>query len=111
MSTTQVRDGEVPTFGVSGGSHRCLIWGDSHAMALIPAIDAACKARDIQGFQATHSSTAPILDSIVAAKYGLNERSPEFNRAVMHFAIAHKVDVVFIACLWSDYANKPGIYV
>jgi peptidoglycan/LPS O-acetylase OafA/YrhL len=107
MSASHVLDGEVPHFGVADGRHRCLVWGDSHAMALVPGIDAACKTHRMQGFQATHSATAPVLDFYLTYNWGLNERAPTFARAVVDFAKARQVDVVILAAVWTSYDKSP----
>ena len=107
IPTKQVQDGELPAFGQPEGAHKCLIWGDSHAMALVPGLDAACKTHGILGLQATHANTAPLLDFVDIHQFGLNERSPEFNRTVMDFAISRKVNVVILAGIWREYADKP----
>ena len=108
MSTKQVEEGDVPTFGntESTPKYKCLVWGDSHAMALISGIDAACKDYEIQGLQATHSVMAPLLEFYVMEKSGLNERFAEFNRAVVEFVLSHKVDCVIMAGAWSYYARS-----
>lgn len=111
VSAKQVREGDVPGFGVKESSRKCLLWGDSHAMMLVPGIEAACESHNIQGYQATHSETAPVLDFFIVAQYGLCEKAPEFNRAVLDFAIARKVDIIVVAGIWASYVNKPGFDV
>ncbi len=39
---------------------RVLVWGDSHARAVLPVLDALCKEHSIRGLGATHVATAPI---------------------------------------------------
>jgi peptidoglycan/LPS O-acetylase OafA/YrhL len=96
---------DFPTFGAERGHASCLIWGDSHAMALVPGLDAACKDYGVVGYQATHSTTPPLLDFVhIIAKCGLNERTPEFSREVVEFVADERVDVVFLNGVWSRYA-------
>lgn len=103
--------GNIPEFGVADGRRSCLVWGDSHAMSLIPGIDAACKTRDVRGFQVTNHSTAPLLDFVARERLGLNERAPAFNRAVADHAVSEHVDIVFIIGYWVSYADRPGFEV
>jgi hypothetical protein len=103
----QIIDGTLPAFGATVGEATCLVWGDSHAMALIPGIDAACKTRGVRGFQATYSATPPLLDFSVKTQYGLNERGPAFNRAAVDFAVANRVNIVFLSGRWKFYARQP----
>ena len=100
--------GAIPQFGAEGEPVECMIIGDSHAMALVSGLDAACKARHISGFQITHSSTAPLLGFVKVSKYGLNGESPEFNRRAVDLAIQKEVKVVFLAAMWSLYSSEPG---
>lgn len=106
-STAEVEAGDLPTFGDKEGVYTCLVWGDSHAMALISGIDAACKNSKVSGLQATRSSTAPVLDFYVTKKYGLNEGAIELNRAVVDFVLDRDIDVVIIAAMWSTYTDHP----
>jgi len=108
MTNEQLRDRGPLQFGAIGSSDKCVIWGDSHAMALIPGLDAICKTRGVTGFQATHSATPPLLDFIWKSKYGLNDQSKEFNRSVVDFAITNKVDLVVLAGRWSLYMGDSS---
>jgi peptidoglycan/LPS O-acetylase OafA/YrhL len=105
VTPEQANRGDFPTFGASHGKLTCLIWGDSHAMALVPGLDAVCKDRGISGFQATHSATAPILDFSRMEKNGLQERTDEFNRAVIKFAKSKKVDIIILSAFWNRYID------
>jgi peptidoglycan/LPS O-acetylase OafA/YrhL len=97
VQVDQVRSRELPRFGAAQGPRKCLIWGDSHAMSLVPGLDAACKSRGICGLQATHSSTPPLLDFVRSSQYGLDEKSPEYNRAVIELIQSEAVDVVVLS--------------
>lgn len=108
VSADDIRRGNLPVFGVAGEARKCMVWGDSHAMALIPGIDAACRRIGCQGYQATHSSTPPILDFVAIENFGLNARAPEFNRAAFDFAVENKVEIVFLAGVWSTYQKSAG---
>jgi len=99
-----VQNGEVPRFGVKEGSLKCLIWGDSHAQALVFGLDAACKEEDVDGFQATYSSTPPLVDFIFKSASGLNEQSRAYSDLVIQFAIENHVDVVVLGGNWSSYS-------
>lgn len=94
-----------PVFGMPTANKRCLLWGDSHAMALVPGLDAASKSKVWTGFQATHSSTAPLLDFVVDYPYGLKEEAKVFNQSVFDFAVSEHVDVVFLAANWRMYSR------
>jgi len=107
VTTDQVRLDQLPTFGLARGNPRCLVWGDSHAMALMPGIDAACRSRGILGFQATHSLTAPLLDYVFPSKSDWSAQGPAFNRAVVEFAVRNHVDLAILGGAWSRYTRNP----
>jgi len=107
VSLESLQQGTLPAFGDADGSVACLVWGDSHAMSLIPGIDAACRGRGVRGVQITNHATAPLLDFFVRKRLGLNERAPAFNRAVVDYAVAEHIDVVFIVGYWFSYGDQP----
>jgi len=102
----EVRNRKLHTFGYAAGARKCLIWGDSFAMAMIPGLDAACKSHQVQGFQATRSTTPPMLGFNVKGR-AYDERTPAsvLNEAVADFAIEQKVDVVVMVGFWPIYAK------
>lgn len=107
ITIEQAEEGRLPVFGEKEADATCLVWGDSHALALIPGIDAACKTHGVRCFHATHAATAPVIDFVAKTKFGLNEQAPAFSQAVMNFALAKRVDVVFLAARWKIYARQP----
>ena len=107
LTASQVRAGELPSFGAPDATLRCLIWGDSHAMVLVPGMKAACLSRNVRGYQATHTATAPLLNFVTQGLFGLNEKTPEFSRAVIDLALASSVDVVILNGVWAAYAKYP----
>jgi peptidoglycan/LPS O-acetylase OafA/YrhL len=80
-----------------------LVWGDSHAMAITPAIDTLCRRFSVRGVEATHSATAPLLGYISKSPFSLREKSPEFSKAVMNFILRNKIKKVVIAAVWTAY--------
>ena len=108
VSVEEARSGNLPRFGSPNGGVRCLVWGDSHAMALMPGIDSACQKLGVQGFQATHSSTPPLLDFVHISRWGLNEATPIFGQAVVEFVRQNDIDVVVLSGVWSSYAQHAA---
>ena len=81
-----------------------LLWGDSHAMAAASALDELCRRHSVRGMQATHSSTAPILD--YDSHYnvaGLHEASIPFARSVVAFVAQQHIRTVILAAQWRKY--------
>ena len=113
ISLTQAMAGEFVELGSMGsGTNQpvnLLIWGDSHAMSLIPVLDELCLRHSWAGIQATHSSTAPVLGYCCTAKYSLHEKAPQFNNAVLDYIARNHVPNVIIAAFWSSYLrDDPG---
>ena len=107
VSLPDVQRGDLPKLGSASGDSKCLIWGDSHAMALTPGFDAACQELTIRAYQATHSSTPPLLGYSRFSEAGLNELAPEFSQAVLDWVKKEEVSSVVLAGYWSDYARFP----
>jgi peptidoglycan/LPS O-acetylase OafA/YrhL len=80
-----------------------LLWGDSHAMAVAPALDDLCRRFSVRGVQATHPATAPLLGEfqVVHRTAGLN--APNFGQAIVDFVAKRHVRAVVIAASWSYY--------
>ena len=85
---------------------RVVVWGDSFAMAAMPAFDSLLKERGVAGRAATHSLTAPVLGFFKKRKFGLGADSLRFNRAVLSFIEAHHPSDVFLVGQWSSYAGS-----
>jgi len=94
--------------GVEDVEPSFLLWGDSHAMAIIPAIDAAAKKHSLAGLIATHSN-APAIQGI----QHLDEAHSYFdlallNENVLGFIKRHpEIKVVLLAARWSSYFPQP----
>ena len=90
-------------FGDNDASPEVLIWGDSHAMAILPAIEALCQKTGTTACAATHSATPPVIGYFRQEKYGLNERAIAFNAAVLDFVQSEKIPTVVLVAVWSSY--------
>jgi peptidoglycan/LPS O-acetylase OafA/YrhL len=105
-TVAQAAAGTFPQLGVATADRpvEVLIWGDSHAMALAPVIDELCRRYAVRGVEATHSSTAPILDySSHASIYSLHEDSQAFGQSVVDFVVKNHVKAVIITAQWCSY--------
>ncbi len=98
-------DNTTPTF---------LLWGDSHAAAIAPAIEQLANNDGISGFVAWNRACAPVLG---LRRY--DEDDPEgcehFNSSVLAFIRAHHVQTVFLHARWAliaegtRYKQEPGV--
>jgi hypothetical protein len=114
LSVKAAREGRLQPIGAGSAKEPpVVVWGDSHAIAALPAVDALLAERSLAGRVAIHSATAPVLDWYQVNAFGLGRRSVEFNDAVLAFIREHRVrDVVMIA-YWKSYGvdlDCSGIY-
>jgi peptidoglycan/LPS O-acetylase OafA/YrhL len=87
-----------------------MVWGDSHAMAVMPVIDSLCKEYSVRGVAATHSATAPLL-GYQSSKSDLQDKGIHYNKAVVNFIRNQRVRNVIIVANWGVYTigNKESI--
>ncbi len=62
ISPEAVRDGKMCQIGVIGGKPSFILWGDSHADAVLPAISEAAQREGRTGLFAGGRSCPPLLD-------------------------------------------------
>jgi len=105
LTVQDAADGQFAELGGQSSNQpiRILLWGDSHAMSVAPVLDELCRQYSVRGVEATHSSTAPILNYFNQTKYGLNENAPAFSQSVVKFIAAKNIKIVIIAGNWSAY--------
>ncbi|MBI1354469.1 MAG: acyltransferase family protein [Acidobacteria bacterium] len=99
--------GRLNRFGASGGDADLLLWGDSHAMAVAPALDRFLAEKGRSGLAVTHPATAPILDFVRNAKFGLGADAIPQGRAVLELLERSQVKDVFLVARWSNYQGEP----
>lgn len=100
----EIKEDRVPVMGDEDGQVKAVFWGDSHAMALVPGVDAACIEQGIKCYRITRDATPPILDYA----FGEGEHhtdGPIYTKAALDWIIASDAEVVLIAGHWSWYAR------
>ncbi|MHB9025714.1 MAG: acyltransferase family protein [Armatimonadota bacterium] len=83
-----------------------MMWGDSHAMAAMPAVDSLCKKYAVRGVAATHASTAPLVGYESTGVASLGKESIAFNNAVLRFIRDKRVANVVLVANWSGYVGQ-----
>ena len=96
---------KLPILGSGHTPPEFLVWGDSHAMALLPAVASVCDENGIRAFVATHSATPPILN--YSPPTGMRDRAIPFNQAVFDFIQSGKVKAVVLIARWDQYFEDP----
>ncbi len=87
VTTPEIEAGRLPCFGAASAVGRgdVLVWGDSHAMALIPGLDGVCRDLGIGGVQITASSTPPLLGFVHPSEFGMAAGSPAWAERVVDY--------------------------
>ncbi|HEY3417975.1 MAG TPA: SGNH hydrolase domain-containing protein, partial [Armatimonadota bacterium] len=80
-----------------------LIWGDSHAMAVLPIVDLLCKEHAVRGVAATHASTGPLVGFESTGIASLGKESIAYNNAVVAFIRGKRVRNVVLVGNWNGY--------
>lgn len=83
-----------------------LVWGDSHAMAAMPAIDQMLRETGTAGLQATASATAPALDAYWKSEFTNPGDVKNFNAAVFQFIQSKKIPNVLLVARWDYYTDN-----
>ena len=82
-----------------------MVWGDSHAIAVMPVIDYLAKEYSIRGAAATYVSTCPAVGFESIGKWSLKRDSVAFNDAVVSFIRDKKVSNVVMVGFWGSYMD------
>ena len=93
--------------GAPNAAARILVWGDSHAMAVLPAIDDACREAGIAAECALGSSRPPVIRHSTQATERERLESDAFGRAVIEHLRKSEVEVVLLAAIWNSYFGSP----
>jgi peptidoglycan/LPS O-acetylase OafA/YrhL len=88
-----------------------LVWGDSHAMALLPIIDTLCKEKGVRGVAAVHYQTPPLVNYQSRGPYSLKDKTPQFATAVLDFVRAQKVPQVILTAAWNYHFEEGGAQI
>jgi peptidoglycan/LPS O-acetylase OafA/YrhL len=101
VSLEKIRDGKLPSIGLKDPKQKpvVLLWGDSHAMAVLPALDELLKERHLSGVVATHSATPPVLG------WG-DEKDKSFNDAVFSYLQKAGISDVVLIGRWQFYKDN-----
>jgi peptidoglycan/LPS O-acetylase OafA/YrhL len=100
--------GDFPVFGDSSSKEiSVLVWGDSHARSIIPAVIEASQGKNAIAI-VWHSSTAPIVGYIPTdrfSEFSLKQKSASWADAVINQVRIKGIQNVILAARWSGYFN------
>jgi peptidoglycan/LPS O-acetylase OafA/YrhL len=102
-SLNEVAAGSLCSYGpTSPSAAEVLVWGDSHALALLPAYQQIAAARNVHVRLATRSACRPLLDASSGAEAPVGrQRCREFNRALVDALDRINPALVIMAAYWT----------
>jgi peptidoglycan/LPS O-acetylase OafA/YrhL len=105
-----------PKIGNASGGERphFILWGDSHAGVLVPALQSWSAEANVTGLAAVYSSTAPVLGIVQNSKFGIKgQDSVKWGEAIAEYAAIEKIPNVILAARWHEHFRAdlyaPGI--
>ncbi len=112
IGIAEVKSGQVKELG---GRKDCppqvLLWGDSHAWALSPAVVKFCRENNIRGQAIYYPATPPLVNYVSRSNQGLDYRSPEWCGEVANYVSKNGIKHVIVAGFWSkqEQSSPAGI--
>ncbi len=82
---------------------RLLLWGDSHAKALAPALHTLCQQHRQRGLLSAYGGTAPVLDYVPPNLKSLHQDAPAAARHIVAYAAAQRIPHIILAARWEVY--------
>jgi peptidoglycan/LPS O-acetylase OafA/YrhL len=101
LSAEDVRRGRLCSIGAKVERASFLLWGDSHADALIPAVQSLAKREGRGGLFAGTDSCPPLL----GVKRADTAKCAAFNDAVAKIAISKSISEVILEARWAKNAE------
>jgi len=83
-----------------------MVWGDSHAMAVVPAIENLAREMRSRVAVATFFATAPILEVQCTSPVSLKHDSGKWALAVVDYVKSQHIPNVLLVCRWRTYQSK-----
>ena len=115
-SLSDIRAGTLCAMGAPDSQTSFLVWGDSHAAAMAPAIDVAARQSGHGGLLVGRGSCAPLLDFDFKQVSRLRTKEcNEYNAAVVDLIAARHIPYVFMIALWPKFVHggelpNEGVY-
>jgi hypothetical protein len=109
VQLSSIRSGALCGMGMSdaGVSPSFLVWGDSHAAAMAPAIDVAARQLGLRGLFVGEAGCPPLLDVDLGNR--ATERCRAYNSSVLALIAARHIPVVFMVALWPKYVHRAEL--
>lgn len=105
LEIEQVKAGELVDIGVADKNipASVFVWGDSFAMAAMPAVDQYLKNHGLRGYAATKSATVPVLNWHQIKRASFGQETIAYNQAVFEKINQLGIKQVILVSYWSAY--------
>ncbi len=98
---SDLANGSLCTFGpVSGAKADVLVWGDSHAIVLLPAYEQIATARNVSLHAAVHSACRPLLPAPMTHGKSAQSVCSDFNASVVDAIDKIQPALVILNAFW-----------
>ena len=98
LPNLKITAGEFGRLG-KNGPIEFVLWGDSHADALVPVVDHLARLNGLSGTAFTRSGTPPLIDIAQTSRIF----DPEFAGAVLERLKKDRIPCVILAARWDGY--------
>lgn len=110
----EVRAGKLCALGNPDSTPVFLVWGDSHAGAMAPALDEAATRVGVAGLFAGHTGCPPLPD-VERPRDASSQSCADFNTAVRDLVASRHIPLVFLIGYWPKYVHaselpNQGVY-
>lgn len=95
--------------GVADAPVKFVLWGDSHAHVLFPAVDRAAKETGVAGLHASLHSCPPVPGIQVASEWGVD--CYDFNERIERLIEDGNFDAVVLAAHWVSYEHPGSVWL
>jgi peptidoglycan/LPS O-acetylase OafA/YrhL len=113
VTLEQVRAGRVCNYGPGGSSPKVLVWGDSHAMSLLPAVKALAKEHGMHTYFVAKYNCLPLFTPPSATRldaatdrYGC----ATFNAAVVEAIARVEPELIILDGAWAATEAPPHVH-
>jgi peptidoglycan/LPS O-acetylase OafA/YrhL len=109
----QVRAGRVCNYGPGGSSPKVLVWGDSHAMSLMPAVKALAKEHGMHTYFVAKYNCLPLLTPPSATR--LDAATDRYGCATFNAAVVEAIarvdpELIILVGAWVATEAPPHVH-
>lgn len=93
--------------GAANVTPKLLVWGDSHGMVFLPALEEMCRTSGIAAHCAMNPGRPPVICHTGLLPERQQAEANDFGSAVIQYATEGEIGAVVLAGFWSCYSSRP----